>query len=218
MQPTVSIEGFGSTAVGTIYAIGRNYSEHALELGNAVPVGEPVVFLKAPSSVRTLAGGALAFASETFHFEAELVLRIGQNVALGSKNVGWSSVAGIALGLDLTRREKQNELKSKGLPWTLAKSFAGSSLISPFIQTSELGGQDFFQFKLLVDGKMRQQGDTRQMIFDVPSILQYLSSFNSLLTGDLVFTGTPAGVGAICKGDHFSLELTEPHRKWDGTL
>lgn len=218
MQPLVSIESFGSSAVGTIYGIGRNYSEHALELGNPAPVGEPVVFLKAPSSVRPLSGGTLAFSTEVFHFEAELVLRIGQNVPMGSKNIGWSCVAGIGLGLDLTRREKQNELKAKGLPWTLAKSFAGSSLLSPFIQIRDLGGQEFFQFKFSIDGNLRQQGDTRQMTFDVPSILQYLSSFNSLLTGDLIFTGTPAGVGPISKGDNFTLELLEPHRKWNGVL
>ncbi len=218
MQPFVSIEGFGSAAVGTIYGIGRNYAEHAIELGNSVPVGEPVVFLKAPSSVRSLLSGGLAFAGETFHFEAELVIRIGQNIAMGSQGLGWASVAGIGLGIDLTRREKQNELKSKGLPWTLAKSFAGSSLLSPFIQASEVGGLEFFQFKFSVDNKLRQNGDTHHMIFDVPSILQYLSSFNTLLTGDLIFTGTPAGVGSMCKGDPFTLELMEPHRKWEGIL
>jgi 2-keto-4-pentenoate hydratase/2-oxohepta-3-ene-1,7-dioic acid hydratase in catechol pathway len=218
MQPTVSIEGFGSSAIGTIYAIGRNYAEHAKELGNAVPVGDPVVFLKAPSSARSLADGSLAFGSETFHFEAEVVLRIGQNVPMGSKNIDWSCVGSVGLGLDLTRREKQNELKTKGLPWTIAKSFTGASLLSPMIQCSELGSQQFFQFTLSVGGETKQTGDTRQMIFDVPSILKYLNSFNTLLTGDLIFTGTPAGVGPIRKGEHFTLEMAEPHRKWEGIL
>ncbi len=218
MQPTITIEGFGTAAVGTIYGIGRNYADHAKELGNQVPVGEPVVFLKAPSSVRALAGGSLAFATESIHHEAELVLRIGQNIPLGTKNPGWAAIDAIGLGLDLTRREKQNDLKTKGLPWTLAKSFTGSSVLSPMIKTSECAGQEHFKFKFAIDGKTLQEGDTRQMIFDVPTLLTFLASFNTLLTGDLIFTGTPAGVGPMKRGDRFTLELMEPHRRWDGVL
>ena len=218
MIPSITIEGFGTAAVGTIYGIGRNYADHAKELGNQIPVGEPVVFLKAASSVRPLASGSLAFESESMHHEAELVLRIGQNIPLGTKNLDWTVVDAIGLGLDLTRREKQNELKAKGLPWTLAKSFAGATVLSPMIKTSECPDQKHFKFKFAIDGKTLQVGDSCQMIFDVPTILSFLASFNTLLTGDLIFTGTPAGVGPMKRGDRFTLELMQPHRRWDGVL
>lgn len=218
MQPSIIIEGLGPSAVGTIYGIGRNYAEHAKELGNEAPRGEPVVFLKAVSSIRSLASGGLAFPAETFHHEAELVLRIGQTLPLGTQNLGWNCIDAIGLGLDLTRREKQSELKSKGLPWTLAKSFTGSSILSPMLRLTDCSEQTFFRFKFYIDSVLTQEGDTRNMLFDVPAILRFLTSFNTLLAGDLIFTGTPQGVGPIKQGQSFTLELEEPHRRWFGTL
>lgn len=218
MQPSVTIENFGPAPVSTIYGIGRNYAEHAKELGNQAPVGEPVVFLKSPASLRPLAAGKVAFGAESFHHEAELVLRIGQTVPLGSRGLGWSAVDAIGLGIDLTRREKQAELKSKGLPWTLAKSFSGASIVSPLIRLNECEGKTRFQFSLFVNDQLKQTGDTDQMIFDVPTIVDFLASFNTLLSGDLIFTGTPAGVGPIKCGDKFALEMKEPHRLWVGHL
>ena len=216
-SPMVIIEGRGPAVVSTIYCIGRNYADHAKELNNPVPQGEPVVFLKAPASLRTLEQGALAFASDTFHHEAELVLRVGQLVPLGH-SADWDVVDAIGLGLDLTRRTVQGELKTKGLPWTTAKSFAGSALVSPMLSVTDIGGRVEFGFKLTVNGESRQQGHTRNMLFPVPAIVQYLASFNTLLPGDLIFTGTPAGVGPIQRGDAFTLELDEPHRIWHGRL
>jgi len=214
----LTIEGLGPAAVGTIYGIGRNYADHAKELGNAPPKSEPVVFLKAASSIRALANGAVAFNVGEIHYEAELVVRVGQTVPMGSAITGWSAIDAVGLGLDLTIREKQNELKSKGLPWTLAKSFSGSSIVSPLIRTSELNGQDFFKFNFFVEDELKQIGDTRQMLFDVPTLLAFLATFNTLLPGDLIFTGTPAGVGPLRKGQKFILELLEPHRRWEGKL
>lgn len=216
-QPLVIIEGIGQAAVHNIYCIGRNYADHAKELQNPIPTSEPVVFLKSSSCLRALTSGPLAFADETFHHEAELVLRIGQQVSLGHK-VGWDAVDAIGLGLDLTRREVQANLKAKGLPWTTAKSFAGSGLLSPFIRTTELEGRTDFQFSLSINDTLKQSGDTKQMLFDVPTILTWLATFNVLLPGDLVFTGTPLGVGPIRKGDAFTLELKTPHHIWHGVL
>lgn len=216
-QPTVIIEGLGPAPVQNIYCIGRNYADHAKELQNPVPVGEPVVFLKTSSSLRPLDAGPLAFSGDTFHHEAELVLRIGQHVTLGHK-VGWEVVEAVALGLDLTRREIQTQLKTKGLPWTTAKSFAGSALVGPFIRTTDLEGRTDFEFSLTVNDKLTQSGDTKHMLFNVPTILTWLASFNVLLPGDLIFTGTPAGVGPIHKGDRFTLELKTPHHTWHGVL
>jgi 2-keto-4-pentenoate hydratase/2-oxohepta-3-ene-1,7-dioic acid hydratase in catechol pathway len=218
MQPSVTIENSGPAIVPTIYGIGRNYAEHAKELGNSVPIGEPVVFLKAPASLRPLGSGTMAFSGEAFHHEAELVLRIGQTVPVGSKQCGWNVIDAIGLGLDLTRREKQAELKSKGLPWTLAKSFAGAAVVSPLIRLTDCGEKRAFRFKLFINDQLKQSGDTNQMIFDVPTIIDFLASFNTLLPGDLIFTGTPSGVGPISRGDKFTLELEEPHRHWSGTL
>ena len=218
LQPHVTIESLGPAAVGTIYGIGRNYAEHAKELGNSAPTEEPIVFLKAPSSVRTLMDGAMAYAAETVHFEAELVVRIGQTVPMGRTNVGWDVIDAITLGLDLTRRDKQTELKGKGLPWTLAKSFTGASVLAPFIRTSDFQGISDFEFYFYLNDTLRQSGDTRQMIFDVPTILTFLAASNTLVAGDLIFTGTPSGVGPMKKGDHFTLELTNPKRRWSGIL
>ncbi len=218
MQPFVTIESFGPATVPTIYGIGRNYPEHVKELGNKAPDGEPVLFLKAPASLRPLGSGTLAFPGETFHHEAELVLRIGQTVPVGTKTEGWTVVDALGLGLDLTRREKQSELKAKGLPWALAKSFAGSAVVSPLIRLTDCNERQTFRFKLIVNDQLRQSGDTSQMIFDVPTIIDFLASFNTLLPGDLIFTGTPSGVGPISSGDKFTLELEDPHRHWSGIL
>jgi 2-keto-4-pentenoate hydratase/2-oxohepta-3-ene-1,7-dioic acid hydratase in catechol pathway len=218
MDQVIHIEGQGTHRVGTIFGIGRNYAEHAKELGNQIPQGEPVVFLKASSSIRTLSEHCLAYKGETFHFEAELVLRIGKKINLGETVTTLSHIDALALGIDLTRREKQNELKSKGLPWTLAKSFAGSSIVSPFVPIHECFGKTQFQFRFYVNGDLKQSGDTHHMIFDIPTILTFLASSHHLLPGDLIFTGTPAGVGPITLGDRFKLELVDPHRSWDGQL
>ncbi len=183
---------------GNIYCIGRNYADHAKELGNEVP-SEPVVFLKAPSALRSLTEGPLAFADETFHHELELCLLIGKTIEQAS-DATLDAVVAVSLGLDLTRRAVQDQLKKKGLPWTTAKSFAGSGVLAPFVAASsvDLTNTDL---QLYVNGEMKQSGNTRDMIFPCLTILRYLSTLQSLQPGDLIFTGTPAGVGPIKRGD-----------------
>lgn len=200
----------------TIYCIGRNYRKHAEELGNAVPE-EPVVFLKAASALRGLQQSEMAFADETFHFEAELVLKIGRKVPLGMK-AGWDDVSEVAIGIDLTRRGVQDELKKKGLPWTTAKSFKGSAIVGPFVGVREIGDLNRILFTFEVNGVERQRGDTSLMIFPVPVVLSYLASMNDLEVGDLVFTGTPEGVGEMRRGDRFSLKMVENERRFSGVL
>jgi 2-keto-4-pentenoate hydratase/2-oxohepta-3-ene-1,7-dioic acid hydratase in catechol pathway len=204
-------------SVGTVYAIGRNYAAHARELGNAVPE-DPVVFLKARAAVRGLEPAPLAFA-ESFHHEVGLVLRIGRDVPLGAPG-GWDDVAGVALGLDLTRREVQARCKEKGLPWTTAKSFAGSAVLGPFVPRGELGDLDRLAFALEVNGEARQRGEIGGMTFPVPHLLRFLASLAPLEPGDLVFTGTPEGVGPIRAGDAFvlSLRATSGSWSWPGVL
>jgi 2-keto-4-pentenoate hydratase/2-oxohepta-3-ene-1,7-dioic acid hydratase in catechol pathway len=203
--------------VGTVYAIGRNYAAHARELGNAVPE-DPVVFLKARTAVRGLGPAPLAF-DESFHHEVELVLLVGQAVPLGAK-AGWADVSAVALGLDLTRREVQNRCKEKGLPWVPAKSFAGSAVVGPFVPLSEIGDPERISFSLEVDGALRQEGALDHMLFPVPVLLSHLASLAPLEAGDLVFTGTPEGVGPIRRGDPFRMTLSTPggSRSFEGRL
>jgi 2-keto-4-pentenoate hydratase/2-oxohepta-3-ene-1,7-dioic acid hydratase in catechol pathway len=212
------IEGLPSIKIGTIYGIGRNYSDHAKEMGHHTPDKDPIVFLKSVSSARGLLPTTIPFDGDELHFEAELVIHIGQKVHLSTNPVGWDVVGALGLGLDLTHRQKQTELKSKGLPWTLAKSFDGSSILTPMIPKSEFLDQKNFKFEFFLEGKLRQQGDTTDMLFSVPEILTFLASSNTLYPGDLVFTGTPAGVGPIRKGQSFCLKLINPERTWQGIL
>jgi 2-keto-4-pentenoate hydratase/2-oxohepta-3-ene-1,7-dioic acid hydratase in catechol pathway len=200
----------------SIYCIGRNYAEHAAELGNPVPA-EPVVFLKSTAALRPLAGGITAFPGETFHHEAELVVRLGRSVPFGAE-AGWEAVDALALGIDLTRREVQARLKEKGLPWTTAKSFAGSALVGDFVPLARFEDPEHIEFGLSVNGEPRQHGDTRAMLFRVPALLAYLASLHPLAPGDLIYTGTPKGVGPLQHGDSFQLEFTQLGMVFTGRL
>ena len=216
--PSVEVVGGGrlqgqlsaeSVDVRNVWCIGRNYAAHARELHNAVPTEEPVLFLKASSACRPLSAGPVAFDSETFHHEIEMVLLIGEHVPLGGLEgrEPTACVRAVGLGLDLTRRGKQNELKKAGLPWTLAKSFAGAALLSPFVACDGSFDLADISFALSVNGDVKQSAHVNQMIFDVPFQLRYISSFAPLLPGDLIFTGTPEGVGPLVRGDHVSLRF-----------
>jgi 2-keto-4-pentenoate hydratase/2-oxohepta-3-ene-1,7-dioic acid hydratase in catechol pathway len=202
---------------GAIYCVGRNYAEHAAELNNPVP-GEPVIFTKLPHALRLPEeAGRLAFPEETFHHEAELVVLLGRDVPRGAQ-AGWESVRAAGLGIDLTRREVQNGLKSKGLPWTIAKSFEGSAIVAPLLPLALFTEPEATSFELAVNGETRQRGDTREMLFKLPVILTHLATLGPLAAGDLIFTGTPKGVGPLKRGDRFTLRLLDPARAWDGTL
>ncbi len=187
---------------GNIYCIGRNYGEHVKELNNEMPK-EPVVFLKAPSSLRPLHSEALACSNELFHHEIELVLLIKEHKSMGEK-AETSLVGAMTLGLDLTRRDLQTSLKQQGLPWTLSKSFAGAGILHPFQgcprDISNIG------FSLRVNGELRQLGNSQDMLFDFRRILNFLLKYQDLHAGDMIFTGTPAGVAGFKKGDSFHFQ------------
>ncbi|MFW7381580.1 MAG: fumarylacetoacetate hydrolase family protein [Oligoflexus sp.] len=185
---------------GNIYAIGRNYRDHALELNNPIPQ-EPVLFLKAPSSLRQAALGPIAYPEESFHHELELVFLLDPKQAAA----GWESVAAVSLGLDLTRRGVQSQLKQQGLPWTLAKSFQGAAIVGPWKKLAGRWWQEPIDLNLEVNGELRQQGSSADMIFDIPTLLQFLRRGQELEAGDLLFSGTPAGVGPIRQGDSFRM-------------
>ncbi|GGY06859.1 fumarylacetoacetate hydrolase family protein [Paludibacterium paludis] len=203
------------TRVSTIFCIGRNYAAHAAELGNAIEE-EPLVFLKPLSSL--LPEGepiVLPSWSQDIHHECELVLLIGK----GGRNIperdALAHVAGFGIGLDLTARDVQTELKKKGHPWTRAKGFPGAACVSAFVSPSNGRLPEVFRFSLAVNGEVRQRGDTSLMLFPIARLVSHLSSLYGLQEGDLVYTGTPEGVGPLQGGDRLSLTLDgHPGAQW----
>jgi 2-keto-4-pentenoate hydratase/2-oxohepta-3-ene-1,7-dioic acid hydratase in catechol pathway len=152
-----------------------------------------------------------------FHHEAEMVVLIGRNLPMGHQ-ASWNDISALGLGLDLTRREAQAALKAKGLPWTKAKAFEGAAPISTFIPRQAFSKLDNIEFTLHVESELRQKGSTKDMLFSVESILNHLLTFTSLYEGDLIFTGTPSGVGPIKHGDAFKLTFTDLGIEFEGRL
>jgi 2-keto-4-pentenoate hydratase/2-oxohepta-3-ene-1,7-dioic acid hydratase in catechol pathway len=193
--------------INTIFCIGRNYVSHIQELGNARE-DTPVVFLKPTSSV-ILEGTPIRLPgfSNNVHHEVELVALLRE----GGKNIPESEalqhVMAYGIGLDLTARDTQDELKTKGLPWTIAKGFDNATCLSQFWDAYQFGDPQQLHFSLQVNGLKRQEGNTSMMIFPVARLISFLSSVFTLSQGDLIFTGTPAGVGPIATGDELKLEL-----------
>lgn len=187
--------------------IGRNYSEHAKELNNAVPT-EPVIFFKPETAL--LIGKQPFFYpefSKDIHFECEIVVkinRLGKNI---QKEFAHRYYDEIGLGIDFTARDLQNELKSKGLPWEKAKGFDGSAVLGKFVPKNSLSNPDNIEFEMYRNGEQVQHGFSKDMIFDIDSIIEYVSKFVTLKIGDIIFTGTPAGVGPIAIGDQLEGKL-----------
>lgn len=183
-----------------IICIGRNYSEHARELNNAVPES-PVVFLK-PATALLQRGRDfyLPDFSNDIHYEAELVIKISKNGKYVQEKFATNYIGDITVGIDFTARDLQQQQKEKGLPWEIAKAFDNSAVVGEFM-TSE--GKDIqnLQFQLEKNHQLVQQGFTGDMLFSVRTIIAYVSQYFSLQKGDLIFTGTPAGVGRVEKGD-----------------
>ena len=182
-----------------IYCIGRNYAEHARELNNPVPKN-PLIFLKSPASLRSLAPIQMAYADEEYDFESEIVLVIKDYLYLNSRSK-FSNLAGICLGLDLTRRKIQSELKSKGHPWTLAKNFKGSAILGSIAPIDKLTVGTNIEFSFYLNGKLKQHGQSQDMIASPLKILDSILESVELFPNDLVFTGTPKGVGKLKVGD-----------------
>jgi acylpyruvate hydrolase len=190
-----------------IICIGRNYLDHAREMDNDVPE-EPVFFMKPDSALVT---GNRPFPypgfSDMVHHELEVVIRIGRpgrSIGEGSAGQHFSE---IGLGVDFTARDLQKEMKSRGLPWEIAKSFDDSAPVSRFLPVSEFSDIHHLSFRLDLNGKTVQNGNTSLMIFSFERIIAYVSRFITLKKGDLLFTGTPAGVGPVAAGDRLEAFL-----------
>ena len=193
-----------------IFAIGRNYAEHIKELNNERP-DEPVIFTKPDTALlRNNAPFYLPDFSNDIHHEVELVLRIckeGKNIQEKFANKYYDA---IGIGIDFTARDLQQKAKEKGLPWEIAKGFNGSAPISDkFIPVTSFSDLKNINFSLTINGELKQQGNTSLMLFNFDFIISYLSKFFTLRTGDLIFTGTPKGVGAVKVGNVLSAYIED---------
>ncbi len=189
-----------------IYCVGRNYAEHAKEMGGDASKEPPFFFTKAADSVVPVvppAVGSIAYplATKNFHHEIELVVAIGGRGARLPPERALSVVFGYAVGLDMTRRDLQSDMREKKRPWDIGKSFAGAAPIAPIHPAESVGHLARGAIWVDVNGTRRQTGDLADMIWDVPHTLAFLSQYYELLPGDLVFTGTPSGVGPVVAGD-----------------
>lgn len=192
-----------------IFCIGRNYVAHARELGHEVPK-EPVVFIKPLSSLVLCSQNVEipAFAGEVHH-EVEIVVLIGKKAKNVDVAEALSFVDGYAVGLDMTARAIQKEAIANGKPWTIAKGFDTSAAVSDFVEAQSIGNPDALVFDLKINGQTRQSGQAKDMLFSIPKIIAFLSSRFTLYPGDIIFTGTPEGVGAVQEGDKLSASLGE---------
>ena len=202
-QPSLAVSGTEARfPVRRIWCVGQNYAEHAREMGGDPDRAPPFFFAK-PGDAVVPGGGALPFPVKTanLHYEVELVVAIG----IGGRDIpadqALSHVYGYALGLDMTRRDLQAAAKKAGRPWALAKGFDQSCPIGPVAPVATIGHPERGAITLSVNGEIRQQGDVSDMIWPVADIISQLSAFVALAPGDLIMTGTPAGVGAAQPGD-----------------
>lgn len=192
---TVPVEGGGSFPVHRIYCVGRNYAEHAVEMGHTGRE-PPFFFLKPADTVVPVAEGETGrivypTLTKNLHHEIELVVAIGPG----------ASIFGYAVGLDMTRRDLQNEMKKQGRPWSIGKAFEQSAPIGPIVPIARTGELTHGAITLDVNGVRKQTGDLKDLIWNVAETLEQLALAWNLQAGDLVYTGTPAGVGAVVRGD-----------------
>lgn len=189
-----------------IFCIGRNYTEHAHELGSEVPK-TPVVFIK-PISCLVDEGESVHYPKHgnNFHYEVELVIRIGKTGQPEKQVDALTFVDAFTIGLDLTLRDVQNRLKDKGLPWEMSKAFEQSSPIGKFIKYDHPDQLKNFSFRCFVNSEKRQEGNSDDMIFSVERLIFELGKIWILQPGDLIYTGTPSGVGPIDIGDLITIE------------
>ena len=201
--PTLSVAGSDDLfPVHRIYCVGRNYAAHAREMGHDPDREEPFFFQKNADTI-VADGGEFPFPdrSENVHFEMELVVAL----KLGGKDVAVEKaldlVYGYAVGLDMTRRDLQGEAKKAGRPWEVGKAFDYAAPCSQVVSVVEIGHPDKGRIWLEVNGEVRQDGNLKQLIWTVPEIISCLSGLFTIAAGDLIYTGTPAGVGPVRRGD-----------------
>lgn len=197
-----------SLPIRNIYCIGRNYAAHAVELGND-PSAKPLIFMK-PASAVIASGGEIVIPhnSGSCHHEIELALQIGQDARFVSAEDAPSKVSGYAVALDMTLRDLQNELKAKGRPWDIAKAFESSLPLGDFVSAETIDNPSDLDLVLTLNGQTVQNGRTDQMILSPYHCVSYVSQYFQLRPGDIIITGTPAGVGPVREGDTLEAQIS----------
>jgi len=188
--------------VHQVYCVGRNYAAHAVEMGHDPDREPPFFFQKDPDNL-VVGGGEFPYppASSDVHHEIEMVVALAKGGRDIPQDHALDCVFGYAVGLDMTRRDLQGEAKKMGRPWEVGKAFEQSAPCGEIVPASEIGHQDSGAVWLKVNGETRQEGDLNQLIWKVPEMITYLSGLFTLAPGDLIFSGTPAGVGPVERGD-----------------
>lgn len=202
-QPALPIKGSGDLfPVHRIYCVGRNYAAHTIEMGGDPDRDPPFFFQKNPDNLVT-GGGDFPYPdrSDDVHHEIELVVALHRGGVNIPVEQALDCVWGYAVGLDMTRRDLQGECKKKGRPWEIGKAFEHSAPCGELVPASEIGHPERGAVRLTVNGETRQDGDLDQLIWKVPEMIAYLSGLFALAPGDLIFSGTPAGVGPVRRGD-----------------
>ena len=218
--PVVSVAVVGESArfpVGRIFCVGRNYADHAKEMGAEVDREKPFYFLKDTATLIE-SGATIPYPRDTadFHHEMEFVVAIGDEAFDVPVERALDVVYGYAAGFDMTRRDLQNAAKAKGRPWDFGKNFERGAVITPIVRKAAFGAVGHQRIALEVSGKTRQSSHLDEMVWSVPELVSHLSRSYRLKAGDLIYTGTPAGVGAVVPGDRLvgtidglpTLELT----------
>jgi fumarylpyruvate hydrolase len=201
--PSAAVRGSSARyAVSRIFCVGRNYADHAREMG-ADPTREPPFYFTKPASALTPSGSTVPYptATQNYHYEMELVLALGAPVFRVTPEAAVAAIWGYAAGLDMTRRDLQAAAKAGGKPWDTAKGFDQSAILGEIVRRSEIGELGRGAITLAVNGVEKQRGDLADMIWNAAEIVSNLSHLYHLHPGDLIYTGTPAGVGAVVAGD-----------------
>jgi fumarylpyruvate hydrolase len=207
----VPVVGGGNFPVRRIYCVGRNYAEHAQEMG-FTGREPPFFFMKPADAIVNVADGAMGHMhyppmTQNLHHEAELVVAIGTGGAGIKAADAAAYIYGYAIGLDMTRRDLQSDMKKQGRPWCIGKAFDESAPLGPIHPKSTTGELTQGALELKVNGAVRQKGDLSELIWNVNETIEHLSAAWNLQAGDLIFTGTPAGVGAVVKGDLMEVSI-----------
>jgi fumarylpyruvate hydrolase len=205
---TVPVKGGGLFPVRRIYCVGRNYADHAREMGHD-PDKEPPFFFGKPADALVTGGADMPYPSLTsdLHHEIELVVALKTGGRDLTPAAAEAAIFGYAAGIDMTRRDLQGEAKKLARPWDMAKGFDHSAPIGEIVPVSQTGHPKRGAVRLSVDGEVRQDGDLSQLLWAVPDAIAFLSGFVELQPGDLIFTGTPAGVAAVTRGDRLDGEI-----------
>lgn len=194
--------------LGKIVCVGRNYAEHAKELNNPIP-SEPMLFIKPATAASELESPfEIPTALGSVHFETEMSVLIGTTLCKADDALVKAAIVGIGVGLDLTLRDLQDGLKAKGHPWEKAKSFDGACPLSAFVTPDQVDDLQDVKMRLVVNGEVKQDGNSAYMLNKILPLISYISQFFTLEPGDVVMTGTPAGVGPIQQGDSIIAELS----------